>query len=393
MNRDQEYLIRLSAAYLSGERIRLDDGVDYRAVMKEALKHNLFGVAYCAAANSENGKEIIGEDAFSTLQQMFTESIYNSGLTSSVYNALKTALTGAQIRFVPFKGIILKDYYPVPETRSMGDIDILIDEENKKTARAALEGAGFKCVNCNGPVWDYDKNGVRAEIHTSLVNGNTGKNNAVGYFKDAINKASFKGYEGRFNDSFHFEYLIAHLAHHFCFYGAGIRMILDLAVMLKFRDIDIDKILSDLKTAGLDRFSESILTVCYKWYGYGKDFGKNTDKAEDFIAAHGVFGFNNRNISAVVERRELEDGKKNGGVLKTRLRLLFPSYAKLKDIPYIKFIENRPYLTPLAWIYRFFYNLKNRKEFMFDAVKGLSDENSESEAREELEFLKEIGLN
>ena len=77
---------------------------------------------------------------------------------------------------------------------------------------------------------------------------------------------------------------------------------------------------------------------------------------------------------------------------KKRFRLLFPPYERLKEIPYIKFIENRPYLTPLAWIYRFFYNLKNRRSFMLGTVKHLSDNSSYSEAEEELEFLKGIGL-
>ena len=40
-----------------------------------------------------------------------------------VYGELKSALTGAGIRFVPFKGAVLRETYPVPETRTMGDVD------------------------------------------------------------------------------------------------------------------------------------------------------------------------------------------------------------------------------------------------------------------------------
>ena len=92
-----------------------------------------------------------------------------------------------------------------------------------------------------------------------------------------------------------------------------------------------------------------------------------------------------------MERKDLEVGKTGGTFLK-RLRLLFPSYQRMKEIPYIKFIENRPYLTPFAWVYRFFYNLKHKKAFMMGAVKGLADKDSEKEAQKELEFFREIGL-
>lgn len=391
MTSEQEYLIRLSAAYLRGERLSLESDIDYDALMCEAVRHNLFGVAFCALAQANNAKEAIGAHRFERLQGLFTDSIFNSNLLQSVYDTAKAALEGAGIRFVPFKGIMLKEYYPVPETRTMGDADLLIDLKNKTAARKALEAAGFKCQNSNGPVWDYDKNGVRCEVHTRILNGRIGSTKASEYFENAIERAAFDGLEGRLDDNYHFAYLIAHLAHHFCFYGAGIRMVLDLAVMLKFRNIDIDRVIRELDSCGLGEFARVMLTLCNEWYGYGRDFGKDTKRTQDFIAAHGTFGFSNRNISAVAERRDLEEGKSTG-TFKTRFRLLFPSYERLKEIPYIKFIENRPYLTPLAWIYRFFYNLKNRRKFMMRAVKGLSDSAAHSEAEKELAFLKSIGL-
>lgn len=391
MNKEQEYLIQLTAAYLKQEKIRLKNDIDYRALIDEAVNHNLFGVAFCVIAGCENKNEVIDESYLNRIQALFTDSIYNFNLFQKVYGDLTSALKAAQIRFVPFKGIVLKDIYPVPETRYMGDIDVLIDADSRNDAKSALEKAGFKCVNSNGPVWDYEKNGVRVEVHTSLVNGKTGNNSAVEYFSGSLDKASFSGYEGRFDDNYHFEYLIAHLAHHFCFYGAGIRMILDLAVMLKFCNIDIKAVINDLEKAGLDKFAKNILTVCRKWYGVGVGFDTDTEKTEEFLASHGTFGFSNRNISAVIERKDMEEGKKVGK-FRTRLRLLFPPYERLKEIPYIKFIENRPYLTPYAWVYRFFYNIKNRKEFMMSAVKGLSDDSAKTQAQSELEFFKEIGL-
>lgn len=392
MNKEQEYLILLSAAYLDGKIIRLEDDIDYAKLFAEARSHNLFGVAFCAIANSENKNDVLSEEELDHYQAQFTDSIYNYNLFLKVYADLTNALKGAEIRFVPFKGIVLKDYYPVPETRSMGDIDILIDSDKRDCVKAVLTKAGFQCINSSGPEWAYTKNGIRVEIHTSILNGSTGKNSAKEYFDDAIDHAKFSGFEGRFDENYHFEFLIAHLAQHFVDFGAGIRMILDLAVMLRSRDIDMDKVVKDLEAAGLGKFAKTMLTVCCEWYGYGRDFGEDTQKAADFIAAHGTFGMKDRDLSAVVMRKEFEKGKTGGPVLR-KLRLLFPPYERMRELPYIKFIDGRPYMLPAAWIYRVIYNFTNRKSRMMRTAKGLSDKNSENEAKKEFEFFKEIGLN
>lgn len=52
-------------------------------------------------------------------------------------------------------------------------------------------------------------------------------------FNDAFENSVFDGCKGELNNDYHFAYLIAHIAHHFKFYGAGLKLILDLAVMLK----------------------------------------------------------------------------------------------------------------------------------------------------------------
>ena len=65
----------------------------------------------------------------------------------------------------------------------------------------------------------------------------------------------------------------------------------------------------------------------------------------------------------------------------------------MRELPYIKFIDGRPYMLPAAWIYRVIYNFINRKNRMMQTAKGLSDKNSENKAKKEFEFFKEIGLN
>lgn len=390
MNKEEKFLISLCNAYLNRQTLNLDKSVDYSRLFSVCREQNLIAVAFSIIKNSPD-RDIVPKDIYSLFENGFYETIMRFDAQTKVTAQLDNALSENKIRHIFFKGTEIREYYPIPEVRAMGDIDVLIDEKNRDSAKQVLLNNGFEIKNANGPVLDYVKDGVLIEVHTKIISGKVGNSNAENGFLDAINHAEFDGYRGKFNENYHFAYLITHIAHHFWFYGAGIKLILDLAVMQKQFDIDFDYVLNFLGNIGLGDFGKLILTVCFKWFGCGKDCGVDTEKTEDFLSSFGAFGNANRNTAAVVERKELESGKKPSK-FKTKLRLLFPPYAKLKDLPYIKFINGRPWLVPLAWICRLFYNLKHRRSLVASTVSKIGTPQASEEARLELDYFKEIGL-
>ena len=386
MEKEVKYLISLLDAYLKDEGVKLSDDVNYKRLYNRAKAHNLSATVFCVINKSEN-KEVVPNEAFSRFQNDFYDSVIRYEIQSGIIEELDTLLRSNDVFHVFFKGAEIKEYYPVPQSRVMGDVDLLIREADRDRVKSLLCENGWELINSNGPVYDYDNDGVRLEAHTKIISGKVGSSNAEECFADAADNAE----NGRLNAEYHFVYLIAHLAHHFWFYGAGIKMILDLAVFQKRFELDYDRVFEKLKSAGLEKFAKTVLSVCYRWFGVGKDFGENTEKTEEVLVSFGAFGNYNRNNSAVIERKELEEGK-NLSPLKTKLRLVFPSYEKMKNIPYISFIEGKPYLTPAAWAYRLYYNLRYRKEFVADASKEIGSEKSKKEAEQELAYFKEIGL-
>ena len=58
----------------------------------------------------------------------------------------------------------------------------------------------------------------------------------------------------------------------------------------------------------------------------------------------------------------------------------------------MRFIQGRPYLLVLGWIYRIYYNLRYRKSFVAQATSSLSDGETLRQAEDELQYFKEIGL-
>lgn len=387
---EEKYLIKICRAYLNNTIVILDENIDFSKLYSISKYHNLVAVVFCVIKNCSN-KNIIPENIYTRFENGFYEAIIRYDYQSKAINEISDILSLNKIKHVFFKGSEIKEYFPVPQARAMGDIDILISPDERNKVKQILCNNGFICKNSNGPVYDYEKDGILAEVHTKIISGKVGSSNAEEGFSDAIDNAVFNDYKGYLKPDYHFAYLITHIAHHFWFYGAGIKLIIDLAVMLRHFDINLDCVLIKMEEIGLKKFSMHILSICYKWFGCGKSYIENLEDDEKFLLSYGAFGNANRNKAAVIQRKELEEGKTTSPIL-TRLRLIFPSYSKLKNIPYIKFIEGRPYFLPLAWIYRIVYNLKYRKKFVIDSTAAIGSAETNKTAHKELKYFEEIGL-
>ena len=390
MTKEQEYLISLLAAYISGEKIILQPDTDFRQLFNTAKIHNLACPVFCAISGAENANEI-NENLFAKYQGAFLDSVYINNMQMQIFGEIKKLFCAEGIKFVPFKGAVLRELYPDPEARTMGDIDLLIEKGRQKQVKKLLCESGFECTVCGSGEWVYTKGGVIAEIHTSLINGKIGNSTADEFFENAIQKAEFNGCEGRLLPQYHFEYILAHLAHHFGNCGAGIKMVLDLAVMLNAGGIDLAAASADFEEMGLGKFSQIILAICKKWFGCGAECEYNIRQTEDFIASHGAFGNVGRNKAVVVERTKLAKGSAKG-TFSAKLALLFPSYEEMCSLSYIRFLKGRRYLTPLAWAIRFFRNLFCRRSEMMKLAKEVGSSENTAAAKAELEYYREIGL-
>ena len=390
MTKEKEYLVKLCGDFLNNNKPTLDESIDYSMLFEFSNAHNLSAVVFSVLKNAPN-KSIIDESIYKKFEDDFYNAVFRYSLQGSVIEEISALFEKNEIKHIFFKGAQIRDYYPVCEARVMGDVDVLISPENRDRAKAILCENGYALVNSNGPVYDYSKNGVTVEVHTKIISGKVGSSNAETCFLDAIDNADFEGYCGKLGNSYHFAYLLTHIAHHFWFYGAGIKLILDLAAFLRSEKVDLNAVLEKMKEIGLEDFAKVVLSVCKKWFDEGGDFGADIKTTEEFLVSFGAFGNLNRNKAAVVERKELEEGKETSK-FKTKLRLAFPPYEKLKNIPYISFIEGRPYLIGAAWAYRFYYNFKNRRAFVKKATHSIGSEQTKDLAKKELDYFEEIGL-
>lgn len=388
MNKEQCFLLDCLRAYLNGTSINDEYEIDCDSLFSLAMAHNLAPVVFSVARNNP---VLLGcKKSYEAFKDAFYDAIVCYDMQKDAISEIDGFLTDNGIDHVFFKGSQLKEYFPAPELRLMSDIDLLIRLEDRSRAKTAFLKNGYTITEDNGPVYNYKKDNILVECHTKIVSGKVGNANAEEFFEDAINHATFENHRGTLDVQYNLMYLLTHIAHHFWFYGAGAKMILDLAVIIKRFNPSIDAVVDNMKDLHLGKFARVIFTVCYDWFNVGKAYDCDTDKAKEFLISHGAFGNTNRSIAAVVKRKALEEGYTS--TLATRLSLLFPSYKKMKNIPYVKFIEGRPYLLAFGWIYRIIYNLKNKKAFVKEATSTLANDETEAEAKKEIKFFEEIGL-
>jgi hypothetical protein len=191
-------------------------------------------------------------------------------------------------------------------------------------------------------------------------------------------------------------FLLTHLAKHFTGPGAGVRMVLDIAVILnKFSSvIDFAYLWKELKKIKLDDFASYIFELCRRWFAVTISSEKCIDEEaieamEKYIIDAGTFGFTDRDQAVHMIRKEYGNGS-NGKKAKliALFKLFFMSYSQMKTLYPI--LEKLPFLLPFTWIVRGVNRATKKTKHTFKILKGFKA--SDNEASQSYEMMKKIGL-
>lgn len=390
MNTEEKYLLELTKSYFNNSAPPDDSSINWGYLFNLAKYHNLIGICHCVFSKH---KELSVPDKIrKSFEDSFFDIVYIYECQKNALEDIKNCFNSKGVKYITFKGAVLRELYPVPESRSMGDIDILIEKSDRSRMKSVLKEIGFKFSSSSETVDTYVRDNTVIEIHIRLTNEFD-----CPAFDNAFDTAEFDGNEGRLDDACHFAYLIAHTAGHLKFTGAGIRFVLDLAVMLRSKRIVLDEVFKILESINLITFAKVIISVCSQWFSQGQCFCDNTEKVQEYLVQDGVFGtLKDSEHTTVTRLRQIgaydDNGTDNKSAIALKLRLAFPPYSSLRNSEYIKFLNGHPWLLPAAWVYRFFHNVKNNRSHMLETVKNTGDEKITALAAEEHKFFEEIGL-
>ncbi len=332
-------------------------------VLYFAKLHNVMGIwaykvqEYYAQNSPANEEE---QEVLDIAKKIFISTQKRSNERTEKYQRLSQKLRESGIDHLIFKGIVVKEYYPVSELRTFGDIDFVICKEDRERCHLLMEELGYQTILDNDAVYTYRKECEIYEVHTAImVDSFTERADSVEYFKGFWKHAVLKEeHVWMLSPEFHFVYLVSHIAKHLCESGAGIRMYLDLALYIKClgESMDWDIVLQELEKLKFTQFLYLVLYGLQHWFGTILPIPVPILEEAlfqefcDFTMESGVFGFEGR--SGIEQRVRQQKGLR----AKVLIRDFFPSIKALTNR--YRYLRKYPWLLPIAWIDRLFRNLR-----------------------------------
>lgn len=277
-----------------------------------------------------------------------------------------------QIKCMPLKGYIIKHIYPKSDMRTMGDVDILVDETQLKKARDIMIALNYKEGRLHSNHDVYYKNNVCIELHRAII----AKTNKVlySYFGNGWERARLingNNFTYEMSEEDNLIYMIGHMAKHYQSEGIGIRYILDIWVYKRYyqNKIDWNYIYNELKRSGLYYFYKSMESLSDYWF---EGNSNNTFQKEvaEYVISRGTLdtGININTLNILLKNK---NENFNLFKIKYSLWILFPDMqTMIKKFP---FLQKAPFLLPFFWVYRGIKTISSKRfRLNFNGINDLT---------------------
>lgn len=284
------------------------------------------------------------------------------------------------VPYVILKGTSAAQYYPHPEYRAMGDIDVMTNHEDFDIAYQELLAGGYKIISEHPREIGFQKNGILVELHRSFASFSEPK--LAQYFDDLIidNINPSHVLPDLINGLVLIEHIYKHLRG-----GLGLRQIIDWMLFVNrclpdekwpdFREV--------VRKFDLETFTIATTRMCEIYLGLpDRNWCKNADEElcnqlMEYVLNSGNFG-----------NKRTDDSSKTESVI-VYARTPKATFKMLQKQGLInwKSAQKHKFLRPFAWIYqagryiikgiwredslktlRMEYSAAQKRKAMFDAL-------------------------
>lgn len=389
MKNTEKQLISILSAFVNSTEPDIKTEYSAAELYELAKKQSVTGIVSYILKKYDRD-DIISQDK--RLELAFDKTVTQFVRKELDAEKLMAKLSEAQIPHITFKGLVVKQCYPVPELRTYGDVDLIIRHSDRAKCHKLMVEMGYDYkVTDGGQVYAYTKGKEFFEIHTTLNSERTKLSERMNNYWDSTILQS--GYTYEFEKNFHLSYLISHIEKHVYDTGAGLRMYLDIALYLKEygAELDLEKVRSILSECRLDKFFDTVLYLCRRWFGSAVE--PQHQLSEEVYREYcrvvlrgGTFGVQKKDgVSSDEELRKAmnSDGKVNKFTLV--MRHVFPSYAVVRKL--YPFFNGKPVLLPAAWVVHL---VDAGKRSGFSNIKTVL-QGDVSKAQRDKQLLEQIG--
>nr|MCR5452781.1 nucleotidyltransferase family protein [Lachnospiraceae bacterium] len=248
-------------------------------LINEASSHAVVPLLY-DVIDKEDSEE---KPSIDILQRETDKTVWQSYHLLFESARLCNCLKDSGIKCAILKGCAAASFYPVPEYRKSGDIDILLCEPTESDrAVEVLSKMGYKVSEEQLALHQIvmsSKTGIEAELHIMLSEpfDNSKINNYLnGLLKDISDHIIYKEIMGIsvpiLDDDYQAYELLLHMLQHFLRRGFGLKLLCDWVVYWNEKTKDeipgfITRYKQLIKESEIGGFSDMISSVCYHYLG------------------------------------------------------------------------------------------------------------------------------
>lgn len=412
----QRILIALLTCAIRNEPPDFETGrdTDWRAVIDESIKHQVFTLIY-KPLRELGEKASIPQELMENLKIHVAYEGMEQEKNYYLFADVLRCLAEKGIEAIVLKGLVLRELYPEPSLRTMCDFDLLVKPDNIASATSVLTDLGYEIKYNQQKHMVFGKeNQPVIELHRHIselhrhISSKTAVDGRPEFEEHVWNRAEYVTVSGvhalSLCPAHQVIYTVIHMASHLFSGGFGLRQMTDFVLQIEaYREIiDWADFFEIAESLGIRTFTCAVFQLCHRLFNLdisrinpdgGFEYEVNQFFVSDILDG-GVFGRREENGSVAANRIIYYNEGSKAIAFKDKLifffKFLFPGADKLDGrFGYAK--EHR-YLLPIAWIHRMVFNVLRKDISLTEKLAAITFTKPFKISNKRGEMLKQLGL-
>lgn len=287
-------------------------------------------------------------------------------------SALTACLEAQEIPFLPLKGSIIRNLFPVPYMREMSDLDILIPTDKIQKACELAQTMGYVLTSTVSHHVALQKPPyMDLEFHTGLI---APTYEYYEYYKDPWEKACLqagKFWYGMKNEDVYL-YLLTHSAKHYYYSGTGIRSVIDVYLFRRayYSSMDQGYLAQELKKLKLEAFAKQIEGLAEYWFSAdARNASADIEEMQTYILSSTTYGTKDIREKNQLQRYIRNGKSENGARAAMFLHMAFLPCDEMQLM--FPILKKAPILLPFCWVARWFRILFTKPQSIASSYKKI----------------------
>lgn len=288
-NTNEGYFLHLLKCGLKSEKPEEPPvGIDFEAIFELAKKQDVENIVFLSIDQLENN---IDSNLYSIWQEAYYKRMKYSAFQDMALEELIEAFTKAGIDCMPLKGSVIKNYYPSPDLRSMGDIDFLVKEQNRKIVRDIMHSLDYEDdILDDGQVDGFKKGKLTyVEIHYDFSEENHVMHEIFTIDWDKLIPTETEHlYQMTFEDLYFFN--TGHYVKNMHNKGMGLRGVVDTFVLWnRLSDEEKASLINRFEIIEINDFNSKLVKIANIWFNNAEDDG-SLESIQEYLMARLTYG-------------------------------------------------------------------------------------------------------